>query len=184
MKYELTTPATVYPISLEQIKQHLVVEHPNDDALINIYLAQAIEFAESKTGLHIGAQTWTVYSDDWCGVRSIPFMPVSSVTIKYRDADGILQDLDASLYTVDNKSYPTIIEFTDPESLPDLDDGPNVVQAVVDTGYTTIPRTIEAAVYLITGHLYERREDTSVVAIHAIPMGAESFLNAAKVNFL
>jgi len=184
MKYELTTPPTEYPVTVDQIRRHLVLDTFDDDLMLEIYLQQAIAYCEARTGLHIGAQKWTVYSDGWCGVTYLPFKPVTDVQIQYYDTEGTLKYLDNALYVVDLHSYPVKVTYTDPGALPELQDVPNNVMAEVSTGYTTLPKTVEAAIQLITGHLYERREDSSHVQIYAIPMGANAFLDTVRVDFL
>ena len=186
MKEQLTELPTSLPVSVADVRRHLVLDHYDDDELLEIYLGQAAEYCQARTGVHIGNQKWTVFGDVWCDIVSLPYKPVDSVSISYYAEGGdTLQVLDPSEYILDNRVYPATITYTNFSELPKLDPIPNRVECVVTTGYTSmLPKTIEAAIYLITGHLYERREDSSPVQIHAIPMGAEKFLQTVKLDVL
>ena len=186
MKEELTTPPSNYPITVAQIREHLNIDHYDDDKLLEIYLAQAIDYCQRKTGIQIGTQTWTIYGDTWCDVVMLYYQPVTDVLINYYAEGGdTMQMLDPALYVVDTKSYPATITYTDFENLPPLDDRPNNVECRVTTGYTsTLSKTLESAIYLMTGHLYERREATSPIQIYTVPLGVEEMLNTQRVDFL
>jgi hypothetical protein len=48
----------------------------------------------------------------------------------------------------------------------------------------TLPDKIKQAILLITGHLYEHREETIETALHSIPLGAKTLLMQDRVQWL
>ncbi len=182
MKYELTTPAAGSPVTLDDAKAHLVVDHAHDDVLIQHYIDQATAFAEAETGQSIGTQVWTVYGDDWCSATSLPFKPVQSAVVKYTDTEGAEQTLAADQYYLDNKSYPARLYPAAGITWPDLGPGPNVVRVEVTTGHTAVKGTIESGIYMMIGHLYENREAVTAGAVVEVPLGARSMFGMERIT--
>ena len=181
MKYEQTAPPTGPIVPLATAKQHLVVEHASDDDLISMYISQAAGWCASYTGRHIGAQEWKVFSDNWCGILSIPFSPVNSVAIEYVDENGDTQTLADDQYYLDNKQYPATIAPRPAVEWPLLGEGPNVVTVICQTGSATLDPSVSAAIYLLTAHLYEQRSESSPLNVHKIPHGVTTFLDLVRL---
>jgi uncharacterized phiE125 gp8 family phage protein len=181
MKYEQITPPIGSAVPLATAKAHLVVEHAADDELISLYIGQAASWAASYTGRHIGAQSWAVYADDWCGALSLPFSPVQSVVVTYIDIDGATQTLPADQYFLDDKQYPATISPRPTVTWPDLGDGPNVVTVTCQTGAAVLDGNISAAIYLLVGSLYEQRSESAPINIHRIPHGVTTFLDLVRL---
>ncbi len=183
MKYELTTPRIVPPVSLDDVKRHLVVEHANDDNLLTAYISQASDWTEQYTGKQLGNQVWTVYGDCWADITSIAFKPITSVVITYDDEDGVEQTLAADQYYLDDKAYPaTICPATD-VTWPDLDTGPNVIRVTVTCGYTSAPSAMEAAINMLVGDMYMNRENSNMTQMYEVPLGVKAFLDQVRVAF-
>ncbi len=186
MKFARTTDPTTAPISTAEAKAHAVVEHSDDDALIDLYVSQAADYAENYTGRQLMAQVWTAYFDAWPACFELPFRPLQSVVIKYTDDAGDEQTLAADQYQVDAQAYPALIRPAPGVSWPDLGDDYNLVRVEVTCGYAdaaAVPDGIKAALYLLTGHLYENRESSSPVEIHDVPLGVDSFLTQYRIDF-
>ena len=181
MKYAKTTAPTALAVTLSEVKDHLVVSHSDDDELITEKINQAVDYCEQYTGRFLMPQVWTVYLDGWFDV-DLPFPPVQSVVVKYRDTDGAEQTLDAAEYQLDAFSAPPRIYFTG--ALPALSSGYNNVWVEVTAGYVDeVPPGIGAAILLIVGHLYNNRESTAPIEIKEVPMSAKAFLDLYKVCF-
>ena len=55
------------PLTLAETKQHLRVDHNEDDALISTLIASACQAAESRTGRVLIAQKWRATLETWPG---------------------------------------------------------------------------------------------------------------------
>lgn len=90
------------PVSLDEAKQHCKVEFADDDALISMLIVAARQMAESQTGRALVAQTWKQTFDAFpVAAMSLEKLPLKSVSsVKYYDANGEQQTLDAGAYSV------------------------------------------------------------------------------------
>lgn len=183
MKFSRTTAPNDLPITVEEAKAHCAIEHTDDDAIIGIYIAQAVDYAENYTGRQLMDQVWTAYYDSWHTVFALPFRPLKSVVIKYTDPAGDEQILSADQYMVDDQEYPALVSA---ETWPETKATYNAIRVEATCGYvdaSDVPAGIKSAMYLLTGHLYENREGSAAVKISELPLGVDSFLRQYKVDF-
>ena len=188
--------ATADPISLQEAKTHLRVDHDDEDALINILKQAATEMAELHTGRSFCTQTRVMKFDnfpsgDIC-IQNGPLISISgtdtasspnTLGITYYDDDEVLQTLSASEYWVDSSSNIARIIFKD--SWPSTYDMPNAVIVTYTAGYgdpITVPGAIRQAILLILGHLYENRESVSVEQMYEMPFGSKALLGQYVVE--
>ncbi len=181
MKYERTVAPTTLAIALAEAKAQCVVDHHDDDPLIEAYIHQATEYCERYLGHHIGAQQWTLYGDGWNEISQVPFYPLHSVTIQYDDIDGVEQTLAADQYYLDNKIYPALICPAETAKWPELGPGVNVVRVACSTGHAKVLETTRRAILLLVGHYYENREATSPVNLHNVPLAVEAHLDTDRL---
>src|SRR5262245_43660746 len=111
MAIHLITAPTVEPISLEQAKAHLRVDHSDDDAIISTYIKAARYAVDGKDG-YLGralvTQTWELVIDQFpANEIKIPLPPLQTVnSVNYDNSDGFGQLVAADQYYVDNVSEP------------------------------------------------------------------------------
>lgn len=137
--------------------------------------------------------TW-YYSNIWKGYRiQIPRPSLVSVnSITYLDPSGATITLDPSLYFVDADSEPGCAvpqpgiywPYTQ-QYLP----GSVKVQFVAGSygdGVATnnCPESVQVAILLMTGHLYENREATTDARLVELPMGVKALLQSEMVEML
>lgn len=126
MRYKITTPATVDPISLTEAKLHLRVDHTSDDELIRNLIRAATVWCECYERRAYCVQTVTAKMDEWKDEMFLPLSPLLQVdSIGYIDGDGDTQTLSTSIYTVDTNSEPGRITLTYDQNWP-------VIRAVTD----------------------------------------------------
>lgn len=182
----VTSEPAVEPISLVEAKLDLKVDHTDENDLIDILRQVAREMVEQRTGRSLITQSRTIKMDYFprSGVIVLPHGPLQSVTsIKYYDADEVLQTMSASLYWVDTSSGLPRIVIKD--SWPSTYDMPNAVIIVYVCGYGTagsdVPAPLRKACFMILAHLYENRQAVvmsgSPTAIVEVPMGAEYLMS-------
>jgi uncharacterized phiE125 gp8 family phage protein len=169
MGMKLITAPAVEPISLEEAKAHLRVDHSDDDTLIGIYIQaarQTIDGRDGWLGRALVTQTWELQLDAFTGdAVQLPLAPLQSVTsVKYDDADGVEQTLDAAGYDLDTTSVPGWLVVGE-DGWPTTLSAINAVRIRYIAGYgdaADVPAPIRAAILLMVGDLYAHRE-TAVV---------------------
>jgi len=192
----MDVPPTVEPVSLDEAKKHLRVTNSDDDSYIDSLIKTAREEAETFTNRAFITQTWDLvlqgFLNSLCSDStapkfagafiSFPKAPLQSVkSISYVDPNGDLQVWLKSNYTVDEKSIPGRVFPAYNGSYPSTLGHVNDVTIKFIAGYgnasSDVPNPIKQAILLMTGHFYDRREDTIVGApISEIPHGAKSLL--------
>ena len=186
MRYTLTTPPTVEPVTLNEVKSHLRLEtadsiYEEERDLLLALIKTAREQAEEHTRRAFLTQTWTVHFDNWPGDDFIclPYPPLISTThIKHTDPDGVQSTF--TDYSTDTGTPGRIV----------LDDGytwptdtlrprsPIEIQFVAGYGATaaSVPASIKQAILLMIGHLYENRDRIAYTSVSEIPFAVDSLL--------
>ena len=142
----MTTPPTMLPVTLEEVKRHLVIDQMffEDDYLISLYIKAATEYGQNLTGRQFVQASFQLDIDEF-PVQNIALAPnLQTVTsIQYTATDG-------TVFTLDSKEYEAkitaIVGFIRPvTSWPA--DGKNIIVdfdagwPVVD-GASTTPQSI------------------------------------------
>ena len=188
--------AQTNPVTLQEAKTHLRVDHSDEDALINILVQAATEMAELHTNRSFITQTRQMKFDNFpCVDITIQNGPLISISgtdtasspntlgITYYDEDEALQTLSASAYWVDSSS--NIARIVVKESWPGTYVMPNAVTVTYTAGYgaaSDVPAAIKQAILLILGHLYEHRESVSVEEMYEMPFGSKVLLSQYVVE--
>lgn len=165
---QLTT-SEIEPVSLVDAKAHLRVDTSDEDLVIQALVAAARERVESITNRAIIATTYRLELACWPAseVITLPRPPLVSVdSVKYIDAVGALQTLDAAAYQVVTPTGPRAERATVRPayglSWPSHRDQPNAVQVTFTAGYgSSCPAVVKAAILLLVTHLYEHRGDSA-----------------------
>lgn len=171
-------------LSLDDVKEHLRVEHTEEDDLITGIRAAAISYAEEYCSIKLGSYAATGYLDNFEN-SIIPVGPVNSLTAVNYKAVGYTQDLstlDFTKYFTDLDTTPNRICFVNVPSLAQYQ--LNRVQITMGVGYQTgvVPAAIIAAVKLLCGHLYENRQaETFNLMPYALKVGVEALLNPFRI---
>lgn len=191
---------TLEPVTAAQSWAHLRVTlvgsppAPVDADDIALKLSTAREVAEQFTGRALCPQTLEIALDEFpADDETIDLLrsPVTRIaSIIYFDEDGVEQVMDESLYALDDYGNPAVIRLAADGSWPSTKVLTNAVKVRYEAGFSiasdspqtaTLPNSIRSAILLILGHLYESREDVSVVQLHEIPYGAECLLRPYRL---
>lgn len=191
------------PVSLEDIKQHLVLDagDTGEDAYLASLITAARAVCEIRTNRQIVGTVRKLVFDRFPGNRDwlrLPLVPrlhgesdllltggtVTDVAIAYRDSAGTLTTLDPSGYFADLASEPAVVRPVG--EWPDTQDRPGAVAVT----YTVSPlegdklQLAKQAIRLIVGHWYANRETVSVDTRGTpaeLPMAAGWILQSLKV---
>ena len=189
LRLKLITAPADEPVELvTEVKPHCRVEINDDDALLLIYMAAAREWAEDFRRQSFITQTWEIYFDTWPTLPvELPRGPVQSIThIKYTDVDGNESTFSSDNYLLDVVSEPARLTLKSTASWPTVELRElNGVYVRYVAGYgdapTDVPQSVRQAILLLTGHLYENREQSVAEALRDIPFGVQALLRPRRV---
>jgi uncharacterized phiE125 gp8 family phage protein len=139
MTTTVTARAHELPVSLDEAKAHLRVLNGEQDVHILSLIAAATEYCEGATGRSLRVSETVVQSYDcWPGCRiELDRQPVLAVTsLKYYDADGVLQTVASSNYRVHtSRNAAGWVEIDGDFTRPTLDSRANAVELTYTAGY-------------------------------------------------
>jgi len=197
MKYQVTTKATVEPITLDEARKHLRVEpfgyplvHPDDD-YIQVAITSAREWCENYLQKALATQTVTVKLSEFADKIELPLSPVQSVTsVTYLDRSNVLQTLSTSIYYVDY--FDNAIYLEPGQYYPPVSFRENSITIQYVSGYTgttgvnVLPSPIKSAMFLLIGSAYENRQEdyasSTKVTFNSLPMGVYNLLQSYRLN--
>ena len=186
MYYSIATTVqpVIEPITLDQAKLHLRVDHAVDDALITSLIAMSRGWCEQYTERAFINQTksmtlsifprfgWfrdgiahTLLPVSYRGAIRLPFGPVSSITsVQYVDGAGVTQTMISPAYQVWLEHEPPLVAPASQTGWPATEvDTLKAVTVAYVCGYgataTSVPDAIRQAILLMVGQHYERRGD-------------------------
>ena len=161
------TAATVYPVTVNEVKDYLRVTDGYDDAMLSDAIKQATAELEGATRRSFVNATyddvydgWPIHERDSAVVHRNPLVSVTSIA--YIDNNGTTQTWASSNYDVDTTSEPGRIALADNATLPLLDyDYDNTVTIRYVAGYgataDTVPILAKHYIYLWVSAAYCRR---------------------------
>lgn len=181
----LITAPVEEPVSLAEAKARLQVTIDDMDTDIDALIRESRGAAESEVGRAFLAQTWAMTLDGFpCG-RSIdlPRPPLASVAwVKYYDADGVQQTLDAASYYVATGSEPGRLVLKAGRAWPVAELGrPESVEVRFTAGVSSrslLSPLVVAAVKLIMSARWENPTGEGV----DIPPAARRILNGLETG--
>lgn len=173
----VVTPATGYPVTRTEAKNHCRVDGTADDGLIDGLIAAATDYVVQYTGRSLGSQTLRQTLDEFADSMELPRGPVQSVSnIKYDDADGVEQTLSEDVYQANLTSDPAWIVRSSDQSWPATLDAVNTVRITYVAGYSTVPASIKQAILLLIGDWYDGRSNTVAGQVSQMPHAVEALL--------
>lgn len=191
-----TVKPASYPVSLDDAKEDLRVQHTAEDALIDGLIAAATDYMDAPNGA-IGkalmTQTWTLsvpHTDRWLRIY-LPITPVQSIeSITYFDADNVEQSLTVSgfhLYA-DDEDFAWI----EPKSGVDWPQTFSRMDAITVTfiagfgpSLFDVPDTIRHAIRLMVVHWYENRSAVVLgTTVEDLPMAVQSLINMNRKGWV
>lgn len=191
-RLQLVTADSTYPVTLEEVKDHLGIDLPDDDLRIEGYIAAATEWVERSVrgGIAARTQTWDRFMSGFPGGSggrgriTLPKPPLQSVTyLKYLNTSSVLTTLTAD---TDYKVYldhrgPGFIEPMPSTYWPSVaDEREDAVEIRFIAGHATnalIPANIKQAMLMMIAHWNENREAVVTGTITSeVPLGAQNLI--------
>ena len=140
----LFTAPTAEPLHVDHAKQHLRIDHTEEDVYVEGLIAAVRSECEAWRNECLVSQTLDLRLDDWPDDDIIiPRHPLASVSsITYVDTDGATQTLATSYYTADTYSRPGRIALAYQQTWPTVRGVINAITIRFVAGYVT-PFTID-----------------------------------------
>ena len=184
MNLKVITAPTVEPISLEEAKLFLRVDHDEEDDLIEALIGAARGHCEDYQRRTIAETTYQLTLDEFPKEKFIklPNPPLKSVlSVTYTDEEGTVNTFSTDNYIVDSDSEPGRIALKEgKEWATDTLQPVGGVKIQFTAGYGTglIPKQTLQAMKMLVGLYYENREAYAIgnVAGVAIPFGVDALL--------
>lgn len=194
MAEKLVAAAERAPVSRDEAKRHLRINHSEDDFYLDSLILTATSHAESWTRRAFITQSWSYCPElsEWWSLRTgirLPRSPLQSITaFRYYNDRGLLTIWDAGNYEADLISTPGAVYVRDGDTWPEVEDRRNLpVEIEYIAGYgdrpDDVPFPIRHAILMLIGHWYANREIVAIGTIVSdIPLTVDHLL-APHRNF-
>lgn len=190
LRVKMTTAPTVEPLAVNEVKEHLRIDHADEDDYLERLIEQARTYCEDVAQRALITRTYTVKLD-WFppSVFWLPYPPLLGVTsIKYTDDQGSQSTLSAANYTVDTHQEPGRVALKSTATWPSVTLADiNGVEIIYTAGYgataVSVPARYKQAMLLLVAHYYENREAVIVaqgVNLATLPLGIDALLLADR----
>ena len=177
-----TDPPADRLVTLDDIKRHAVVEHDEDDALLEAMLDATVGLLDGHGGLLgrcLVSQDWRQDLANWpeagpgsgpaAGLLRLPFPDVSAATITWFDSGNIEHTVEQRDFELLADARGSYVAFSDRFSRPALcPDRGDAVQIAFTAGYgepSDVPGPIRLAILMLVTRWYLNRGDTDHAAI-------------------
>lgn len=180
------TAATLYPLTLAEVKAYCRVDSSAEDSLITSMLYAATAAAEKETGRSLLPQVWDLTLDKFPSAFELTRAPVVGVvSIIYTDTTGASQTLDPSMYVLDTSDGfgTAYVVPTFSTEWPSTQEQINAVRVRYSAGYTdaaTVPEPIKNWIKAQVAAMYENRQAESFKQTHCLGW-VNRLLDAYKV---
>lgn len=170
MALVVTSPPSLEPVSLDEVKAHLRIDGVQDDVLLSSLILTSRLHVEAALGLSLitQGQKWTLdwWPDHGDGAVELPVRPVQSVTaINIRDASGTANAVSGDLYELDGACAPARL-LRKAGEWPRPGKKHNGIEIDLLTGYgavaSDVPEPIRLALLQLVAHWYEHRDPVEI----------------------
>lgn len=170
------------PVSLAEAKQHLRVDHSEEDDLINGLIEAATSYLDGYQGV-LGrcliTQRWQ-QDFEGCARKLELSLPASSVVQVTYDSDVVL----SSKYVLTNSPMRTNVLLKQGESWGSGSESLYPIRVTYECGYGSpadVPSSLKAAMLLLIGNWYINREQAVYKNVADLPHGVQALLNPYRV---
>lgn len=187
MKTERILDAKTEAISLGEARKQCRIDDIDSDDVLRIYIESARNYVENWMNNALVEATYAFYFD--CSQASYeiyrPIVSITSFEYKIVTNTGVYGgSLTGGDYHLDSKQG--LITLND-SVMTDLYPQSNAIKITAVAGQPNIgliKGDIKLAMLLMIGHWYENRENSSVVQLNEIPLGAKDLLAAYRAYSL
>jgi uncharacterized phiE125 gp8 family phage protein len=171
IRYKMKTAPVFSPVSVEQLKRSLRIEHSDQDELLQDLLDAAVEESQNATGRQYARATFVAYIDgselgaQGSGEIEIEKGPVDAIaSVKYyAPGAAVLTALEPEKYQLDNSELTARLRF--PESFSADAEKMNSVEIEFACGWAdaaSVPKDLVSAIILRASEMYLNSENGAV----------------------
>ncbi|MBX3014850.1 MAG: head-tail connector protein [Caldilineaceae bacterium] len=178
----MITQPVLEPVTMPEMREHLRVEHTEEDTLIDSLIIAARELCELTTRRSFITQTLRLHLMAWPKGPSLRLMrpPLQSVVaIRYVDEAGVTQPWASSHYVVDTNGERVVLQNNATWPAATLQAGsPITVDYVAGYGDEPqyVPERYRQAIRLLVAHWYENREVAAEKQQTELPYAVKALL--------
>ena len=177
------------PLTLDEAKAYLRVEHDDDDLTIAALIAGSRIHVETQTRRALITQTWRLVRDGWPADGRIFLAPSPLQEIlgaRVYDGDGETHDIDLQAFVSDKAA--SVIAFAS-WSIPLPGRPVGGIEIDVKVGYgdtaSDVPEPLRQAVRLLVAHWYENRSaPAGALPIAVTPAGVGALIATYRMQSL
>lgn len=109
----LSTITIDLPITLDEVKEHLIIDHDDDDNVIMRMIVAALDYAEARTELSLRVRKFKAFGYCWpTGPVVLKHGPVRQIeTVRYLDSDHAEQIIPADDWDVYEHIGSAVLDF-------------------------------------------------------------------------
>lgn len=155
---QLSQPS-IEPVSLDEMKTYLKLDHDHDDLMLSAFLIAARVHLENATNRHFITQTWRLELTIPCGTSiELPLQPVQRVlAAAMQSAQGDLLALDLAGFRLHTNQSPATLKLLEPSCW-----RPGSKLLIdLETGFgpqkEDVPAPIRQAIKILAAEWYEKR---------------------------
>lgn len=170
------TPPAAEPVSLDEAKLFLRLDHDEEDQLLGTLITAARLVIEAASGRIMIDQSWRIILDRWPagGEFRLPLSPVASlIEARVYDPLGIAQPVAAAALALDKADDPPLLHIVG--AVPEIGRPRAAIEIDVVAGFgatgEAVPAPLRQAVLRLTARWFELRGD--VVSRDAVGLPAE-----------
>lgn len=183
----LSGPA-LEPVTLDESKAWLRVEHDDDDDVIAALIAGARTHVEAQTRRALITQNWRLVRDAWPDDGQIAVLPAplrELIAARVYRLDGTIQDIDVDAFAADVAAAPAVLAFAS-GALPVPGRVAAGIELDVEVGYgdapLDVPECLRQAIRILVAHWYENRGLIAVgQGVAVLPQTAAALLAPYRV---
>lgn len=182
MRPVLVTAPAALPVTIQEAKEHAIIDFADDDALVDRLVRAATDHLDGYGGI-LGRcmvnQEWRQDYVGWTSCLRLPFPNVSAAAVEYTDEDGNPQTVPAAEYEVIEDARGAMVQFLDGFARPALAKEWTPISVTFTAGYGApddVPWDIKAAICMLAAHWYDERRAASDKTLKPVPYAVDALL--------
>ncbi len=180
-----TVPVSSWPITVDEVKQHVRVGHSDEDAMLQGLLESAFDTVGEMTGRVLAQETWEAGFDCVHGDLRLPKSPIIAVTgIAYYDENDVNQAaVQSDFYLFLDQDY-SILRPKTGKAWPVTSRREDAIRVTFTAGYPALPSALRAAILMICAHWYRNREAVSTEGLGSpVTLAVESMIGVHRLGW-
>ncbi len=164
----LVIPPASLPVTVEQVRAHLRIDHTEEDAYLASLIGAAVDHLDGWSGILGRALITQTWRQDFTGfdcVMRLPMFPVASIaSVAYVDASGATVTLNSDVYELQSDERGAFIRLKVGQAWPVTGESnaPASVAYVCGSAAADVPAAIRHAILIMVADMY-RFTETSIL---------------------